>query len=129
MEEKGNYSADSKQVAEEKRKVISYRGYENRFELITKDTLSKFKRKKIKKCWYNMSNKLCKKSFIYLGDVDVEKGDIVYVHVINGIASKEVADRKTINIEELFKDSVVFVGYMEDVELVKELKNVFTKMF
>lgn len=116
-------------VLEEKNKIISYRGYENKYEIISKESLPKYKGRKIKKSWYNMSGKLCKKSFIYLGDADIEKGDIVYVDVINGIASKRKEDRKIINLNELYQDSIIFAGYMEDIELEQEFTNIFNKIY
>lgn len=115
-------------MIEEKKEVIGkkdedivkpYRGYEHEYEIVSnKEDLKKYVGRKLKRAWYNDKKKKCLKSYIYWGDDS--DGNIILIEVVRGTA-KEFSEKEIIHPDEFFKQSLIFLGYIDDKRIMDEL--------
>lgn len=112
---------------QEQTSIKSYKGYENRYVIIQDSTeFQTYQKKKIKKAWLNEKGKLCLKSFIFLGQDKSDETKYNYTDVIGKDAKKkedyENNSFPSESYEDLFKNNLVFVGFLDNDKVVDEIR-------
>jgi hypothetical protein len=100
-----------------------YNEYENQFEIIdNKEDFLKYIGRKFKLAWINERDKLCLKSFIFVGQDNENKEQFVAVKVIKGISQPKTKEDIHKYSEFFMKEKLVFVGFVEKDEIFDTLK-------